>query len=203
MIPSALTLVDELALAAVRDTPGRLRVDGTTLSAGLAGAIVAELWLAGRVTVTDKRLVVVNPTPLGVALFDQALNRMAGRPKPRRPEAWLQRLSSAQARREVFDRLASLNRISVDTSKLLGIFTTTSYGLLDRLAVERSRSIVQLALAGGLCEPRTATLISLLEATRLLRKFLPGADRAAVRAIDREQWVGKAVRTVIATSQAG
>lgn len=50
---------------------------------------------------------------------------------------------------------------------------------------------------------RTAALISLLNATSLLKKLVPEVDRVVVREIDRSQWIGKVVRRTIDSSRTG
>lgn len=59
-----LTLAHELALLGYDDA-GVNRLGRPTLDYGLAGALLLELTLAGRVEVADDRLVVTDPTPSG------------------------------------------------------------------------------------------------------------------------------------------
>ena len=203
MTQRALTLADELALAAVRDEPGRLRVDSISVQAGLAGAILADLWLAGRINLVDNTLIVIDATPLGEPIIDGVLARMAQGGKPRRAQSWVRRLGTLTLRRQVFARLAAQGLVDIEISKVLGIFSSTHYGALDRLLAERTKSTVGLALAGGPCNRRTAALISLLNATRLLKKLVPEVDRVVIRELDRSQWIGKVVRRTIDNSRSG
>ncbi len=153
MTQRALTLADELALAAVRDEPGRLRVDSISVQAGLAGAVLADLWLAERINLVDNALVVLDPTPIGEPIIDSVLATMVQATKPRRAQSWVRRLGTLTLRREVFARLAALGLVDIEVSKTLGIFSTTHYGALDRLLAERTKSTVGLALVGGPCIP--------------------------------------------------
>ncbi|WP_343444225.1 GOLPH3/VPS74 family protein [Micromonospora schwarzwaldensis] len=88
---NGLLLTDELVLLAYDDA-GANRLGRPHLDYGLAGAVLLELALAGRVEVADKRLVVTDPSPTGVPLLDEALATV-GDGRPRKPKDWIGKLA--------------------------------------------------------------------------------------------------------------
>lgn len=84
-----LRLRDHLYLIAHDDDTGRLHIDQRALTVGLAGAVLLELWFAGRVQIGwryDVRkgawepepgvLTVLDPTPIGDTVADSALSAL-------------------------------------------------------------------------------------------------------------------------------
>ncbi|GII63445.1 hypothetical protein Skr01_35300 [Sphaerisporangium krabiense] len=197
-----VTIAEELLLLAYREDTGKPLVPTTALDAGLAGALLADLFVAGRIGLEAKRLVVLDPTPLGDEELDAALARIAGDARERKPDAWVTRLRSADLRDRVLRRLAGRGVLSERTTKVLGLFTTRSYPEADPSVELASRGRLGEVLAGAEPDERSAVLIGLLHACRLLPKIFPDADRARVKEIIEGDWAGPAVAKAIAAVNA-
>jgi hypothetical protein len=92
-------LADDFYLIAHDDVTGRPRQPGRTVGLGLAGALLAELVLAGRVTVHDELVVVVNRQPPADALTHTVLDQLAGERQRQTVRTWLAFLGQQTAER--------------------------------------------------------------------------------------------------------
>lgn len=97
-------LADDLFLIALDDRTGRFRLPPRTLGLGLAAALLGELMLAGRITIVDSVLRVVDRQPPGDALAHTTLDHLVGERDQHPVRVWLQFLS-AHACEDVADRL--------------------------------------------------------------------------------------------------
>jgi DNA recombination-dependent growth factor C len=118
------TLVEELLLLAYDDKTGRDR-SGGYLELGLGGAIVLELTLAARLDVVDKKVRVLDPSPVGNALLDDRLAAIAA-DKPRAPKAVVERTAKG-LKRTVLDTLVADGVLRHERGTALGIFPFHRY----------------------------------------------------------------------------
>src|SRR5688572_6203245 len=87
-----MRIADELLLLAYSDV-GSAEIGQYQLDLGLGGALLLELALAERFDVRDGRIAVVDPSPLGDPVLDDALRLVAGDKKDRKVRDWVQKLS--------------------------------------------------------------------------------------------------------------
>lgn len=106
-----MLLSDDLFLIAHDDTTGRPRLHARAVELGLAGALLAELVLYGRVTVHDGRLVVVDRRPPGDPLAHTVLDQLISEPQYRAVRIWLAFLAG-QAVDAVGQRLERAGRVT-------------------------------------------------------------------------------------------
>ncbi|GII23374.1 GOLPH3/VPS74 family protein [Planosporangium mesophilum] len=202
-----VTLADELLLLAYDDA-GSAVIDTSSLDLGLAGALLVELALAGRVGVVDKRVVVTDPLPTGEPIADAALATIAADAKRRKPEDWVNRLDGG-LRQQLLGRLVDAGVLRRDEDKVLWVFPRTRYPSTTggEPAVEAdARHRVEAALAGtGPVDARTAALCALIKAVGLERAF-PDRPAKEVRkrlgVIAEGDWASTAVRKAIGEMQA-
>lgn len=86
-------LRDDVFLLA-HDDDGRLTVVEPVISAGLAGAMLIDLLLTGRVAVGEGRLHVVDPSPTGDPQLDGTLEAIDANTDPTGPRAWVSWISA-------------------------------------------------------------------------------------------------------------
>jgi hypothetical protein len=203
-----MSLAEEFILLAY-DDDGTPLTDGTRLDNGLGGALLLELALAGRLDVLDKRVVVLDPSPTGDPLADDALARIAAEEKGRRPGHWVSKLAK-DTRPRVLGKLVRDGVLRVEKDRVLLVFPRTKYPAaggaqpaVEVAARERMRAAV---LGSGAVEPRTAALCALVAATELDRKVFAGLDRKRVQArlkeIGEGAWAAAAVKKSIEEIQA-
>lgn len=117
-----LALPDELLLLALDDERGT-RAHATELEPGLAGAVLVDLALRGRLDADGKTLHVVDPSPTGDAVLDTALATITRESRPRSAQHWVVRLQKG-VRQEISDRLVAAGTLRRD-EKVLWVFPVT------------------------------------------------------------------------------
>jgi Golgi phosphoprotein 3 (GPP34) len=196
-----VTLAEELLLIAYNDETGKVGAGGPELDCGLAGALLLELALAGRIDVVDGKITVLDPAAAGEVLTDTALARIIREGKARKPEWWVGKLRS-KLRADVLARLTERGVLRLERHKVMGLFPVRRYPSVDPATENSARARLDMAVVKGVeADPRTAALASLLHACGLAKRTFPDIDRRQLKArmkeINEGQWAGAAVRKAI------
>ncbi|MFI1992517.1 GPP34 family phosphoprotein [Actinoplanes sp. NPDC020271] len=203
-----MNLAAELLLLAYDDA-GRKIHDSTRLDLGLGGALLLEMALSERVGVVGKDVVVFDPSPSGDPLVDDALTRIAGDSRSRKPGHWVGKLAKG-TRQRVLDHLVSTEILRVEHGSVLWIFPRTTYppvhGTEPVVETEARHRMRAAVLGTGPVDGRTAALCALVAATELDRKVFADLDRRQVKArlkqIGEGDWAAAAVHQAIQDVQA-
>jgi hypothetical protein len=208
MVGMRLNLADELLLL-VYDDAGAPRAGKQAVEYGLAGALLMELMLAGRLAVPDQRVVVTDPSPTGDPLTDQALARIAADRRGRRPKGWIDPLSNG-LRDRALDRLVQAGLLRREADRVLWVFPRTRFpsasGSEPLPEGETRRRLLAAVDATGPVDQRTAALCALVRAIGIERLAVP--DRPKRQVQDRFQviapasWPADAVRRAITDAEA-
>lgn len=201
------TLADELALLA-HDDDGSRTLGRPSLGYGLAGALLVELVLAGRIDVVGKKVAVLDPTPTGRPLLDRALARIAD-DKPRKPGHWVDKLSR-KLTEQVMDGLVERGVLRREEGRVLLLFPRTRFpapdGVQPAAETEARARMRRAVTSDGPVDPRTAALCALVKAVGQERKVFPDLPRGEVRRrlkeISKGDWAATAVRQAIEQVQA-
>jgi hypothetical protein len=195
-----LTLAEELMLLALDDETGK-GSGRSGLDQGLAGAVLCELVLAGRIAIFDDRIVMRADGITGEPAEDAVLAQVAAREKPRKPADWVRRLAGS-VRNDVLARLQERGLIRAEHHRVLGLVPSTRYPEVDGSAEREIRERVDAVLAGG-AEPdeRTAALIAIAQAAGI-GAMLAGARpwkeiEPRAKQIAKGDWAAAAVRKAI------
>lgn len=204
-----MLIVEDLLLLLTDDTSGKSLVASTELDLSLAGAVLLELAMAGKVDVTgpgdpgrNGRLVVRDPAPTGDPLLDEALTRLTASPD-RKPGKGLD-LIKKDLRASTYRRLVERGIVRSENGKILGVFPTHRWPARDVVHETGIRQTLHDALITGTTpQPQTAALISLLQSIKAVNKILdvPRAERSAVKdrakQISQDAWAADAVRKAV------
>ncbi|MCP2245617.1 Golgi phosphoprotein 3 (GPP34) [Lentzea aerocolonigenes] len=196
-------LPEDLMLLFLDEETGRVLMDTTSIHNALAGAVLLELVNSGRVAfdADGKRLAVVDPAPLPNEFLQESLSRLT---KPMKPQQAVEKLRT-HVRDNVMAQLEGRGVLSVEKTKMLGIFPTTSYVIQDPQAVSDLRDAVGgVALGHRAPDDRTGALISLLYAVKGLHKVFDGDRRemnARAKEIAAGNWAGVAVKKALEAVQ--
>ena len=207
-----LRLHEELLLLALRDDRGTLESRAGMYRHALAGALLAELLLARRISIgeTKRKLVdLVDSAPLRDPLLTEALDLIASAKRRRAAATWVGKLAGMKRlRHRIAERLCRRGILRESEGRVLLIFSRKVYPTVDpgpeRHLVERLREAVYSDTE--VREPRTAILVALAHGTGLLaahfpRKELRGRKRR-LEAITSGDIVGEAAREAVRAAQA-
>lgn len=207
-----MLIAEDLLLLTYHDETGKPAVDGTRLEYGLAGALLLELSLQGKVTVAGPgedvkrdRLVVRDSGATGDDVLDHALTLLAD-DEGAKPKNVLGQLRKG-TRDRLLRRLAERGLLREESGKVLGIFPTTRWPAADASHEAAVRQRLHDVLVTGLePDPRTAALVSLLLAVDAVTKVVPSDDRRAVKRRAKEiadgAWAADAVKKAVQEVQA-
>ncbi|MFJ8882774.1 GPP34 family phosphoprotein [Streptomyces sp. NPDC102402] len=205
----SVTLGEEIMLLSLDDESGAAK-DREAAGWAVAGGIVLELALAGRLAVAAGRLEVADRTPTGTGLLDERLGLIDAwaAKKSRAPKVtdWLTK-DHGRAVGATIESLRARGLVSEEQRKVLGLFPVRRYpeadGAPERELRERLASVV---LRGTDPDDRTAGLIALIHAAKLHRLAFPEVPVREVtprmEKIADGRWAGDDVRTAIRTMQA-
>src|SRR5690348_9150351 len=111
-----LPLADELFLVGHDEYNGKSIVNTDVLGCGLAGAVLGELLLAGRLALVDGRVVVRDPRPYHEPVTDAALAEVRRSTAAHGPRDWIGYLCG-NVREVVARRLATAGRVRREQSR--------------------------------------------------------------------------------------
>lgn len=175
-----LTLVEEIELLSLDDKTGaHLPQLPESLAYGLAGAILADLEMAGRITTVGKVVEVLDAAPTGNALLDPWLDRLASESKNHAIGYWLSVFSEEKPAIEsaVLDHLVERGILMRSDRKILWVFGRRRYPTVDNEERMEVRARLAKLVLGEETPPHfDATLISLLSACSLLQPLLTGGE---------------------------
>jgi hypothetical protein len=201
---NSLTLPEQLLLLAIDDQRGVINTSTmTTLLYGLAGAVLAELALRGKIGLEEKRLKPTDNLPTGDPNLDSVLSQIADEPKPRKLARWVMVFARKDTLRKTAQSLAEQRVISIENKRFLWVIPYESYPQVDAPAKywikQHLRAVV---LAGETAEPGEVALLSLLKASRLLQLVFTRDERRYagkhIDAIVTDEVYGAAVGELLA-----
>lgn len=205
----SVTLGEEIMLLSLDDESGAAR-DRQAAGWAVAGGILLELVLAGRLSVEGGRLTVADREPTGVGLLDERLGLVdawaARRSKPPKVTDWLTR-DHGKAVGATIESLRARGLVHEEQRKVLGLFPVRRYPEADGSAESELRErLASVVLHGADPDDRTAGLVALIHAAKLHRLAFPEVPAREVKPrmekIADGQWAGEDVRAAIRTMQA-
>ncbi|MFS0702964.1 GPP34 family phosphoprotein [Cellulomonas sp. 179-A 9B4 NHS] len=209
-----MIVAEDVLLLLTDDVTGKAVLDGTRRDIAVAGAVIAELATEGRLAAQRSpglfgrtTLEVVDPTPLGEEVLDEALRRAAARGAAS-PTAVLDHIRKG-LRERLYERLVARGLLRADHGRVLGIFPTTSWPAVDashEAAVRRG--LHEVLVAGRAPTAREASLVALLSAVDAVPKVLRGTGvpnrelRARAKAVAAGDVGGEAARKAVEAVEA-
>ncbi|GAB3447081.1 hypothetical protein GCM10027517_30370 [Phycicoccus ginsengisoli] len=206
-----MLIAEDLLLLLTEDQSGRLVTSPEHADAALAGAVLLELALAGRVGVTTGegggragRVTVLDPSGTGDDVLDRALAVLVTR-EGRRPAAVLRPLGSG-LRDTLYERLARRGVVHSTEGRVLGVIPAHRWPAADTAhEADLRRDIADALAREEATDPRAGALVSLLHALRCEHKVvepaLLGLTRRELRGragrVATGGWASQAVRTAI------
>jgi golgi phosphoprotein 3 len=206
----SLLLYEEIMLLALRNEKGTVATGYVEYA--VAGAVLAESLLDGRISVDDtrKQLVTVhNAQPTGDPIVDECLQRLATATRLASLRTWVSRLAKIKKlRHKVARQLCDRGILRADEDKVLFVFSRKIYPEINPVPEKRILDRLRKAIFTdtGQLDPRTVVLISLANGARLLAANLGKADvrsrKKRIEQIVAGELTGKATKEIIAACEA-
>jgi hypothetical protein len=205
-----MKLYEEILLLVLRDEKGSFIEN--YVEQLVAGAVVAELLLDGRIKVDDDRKQTVHlddASPTGDPVMDAAIRKMDESRKPKTLNIWIGELAHiSDLRHMVARQLVEDGILRMEEQKVLLVFTRKLYPEVtpepERAVIERLRNAI--FYQSGEVDPRTAVLVALAEGSYLLPQIFGRKElkpyRKRIKAISDGSLVGSATQQVIMGLQA-
>lgn len=203
-----MLIAEDLLLLAFDDTEGKPVSGIENLDEAVAGALLLELTLLGKVDITGEadegkpgRIVLRDPTPVGDAELDGALTALADK-EGAKPKDAVARLAQHNPVDRLLSGLADRGVLRRESRKVLKLFPVTRWPAADGRHEEQLRAELHRVLVeGGEPDDRTAAVIALLVATKSVGHAFPTDDAKATRKRAEEvaegNWGSDAVRKAI------
>jgi golgi phosphoprotein 3 len=179
-----LTLADEIVVLMLHDDTGAIRpAYAAVANIAIAGGILMELALLGRIDTDLTSLFIVDQNPVGDTLLDQALQQIAAEPQKRSSGWWIERLGlhGGDLSERVLGRLVEAGILRVQDQQFLWVFSRRAYpqtsGRAEREAKARLMSVI---FDDALPTPRDTLLVSLADSGGILDQMLSSKEMRKV-----------------------
>src|SRR5712671_936997 len=198
-----LTLADEIVVLMLHDDTGAIKsACAGVANIAIAGGILMELALLGRIDTDLTSLFVVDPTPVGDDLLDEALQEIAAEPQHQGSKSWIRHFAFHKRRPErVLGRLVQAGILRAEERRFLWMFSRRAYpqntGREEREAKARLLAVI---FNDEIPSPRDTLLLSLADSSGVLRAILSADElRKASKRIEQVvafEEIGRSVKAV-------
>ena len=200
-----LNLMEELLLLALDDEKGKIISSSScALPYGLRGALLLELFIAGKIDIVDKKIVVINRNNTGNEVLDNALNIINTYHKQKTVKFWITKLTSKmkELRKDLLNGLITKGILEQQDKKVLWVIPATRYPTKNPVIENRVRKrIIGIVLQDEELDERSSMLISLINACELIKEVFPKDNlkdaNKKIKNIIQDEKVGKAITSQI------
>ena len=188
-----LRFAEEITLLMLNDEDGEfVRVPGWSMQCAFAGAVLMDLALEDRIDTDLKRLVLIDPTPVGDDLLDPTLALIAQSTETHDARHWVDQLadSAEDIRERALAHLVERGILRREEDRFLWVFQSRRYPIVDGEAEREVKlRIMEVLFGNEIPDPRDIVLICLVDACGILRELLTA--RELERASERIEQVRK------------
>lgn len=184
-----LTLAEELLLLGLDDESGEIILSvSTALPYGIAGAILIDLHLKGRIELTDTSVKVIDSTVTGSEILDEVLNLVKIKAITESPKYWIRTINGSveDLVDRLIDGLVIKGVLKKEEKKILWIIPVDRFPTKDPLPEVHTRLLVRgIVLENQEPNERTLALLSLIKASNLIDElFLKDERKQATNIIN-------------------
>jgi Golgi phosphoprotein 3 len=182
-----LTLADEIVVLMLDDSVGEIRPDCVSVSGvAIAGGILMELALLGRIDTDLKSLFIVDASSTGDELLDAILQEIAAEPEKQSSAWWIDKLSTRHGDLvgRVLARLVTSGILREEERRFLWVFSRRAYPQVSgREEREAKARLMSVLFNDEVPDPRDTLLLGLARSTDVLSVILSSEelDKAADR----------------------
>ena len=203
-----LPFADELLLLLIDDKRGDLiPIPEWSLSCALAGALLMDLALEGRIDTDPDSLSLLDATPLGDDLLDPVLAEVAASDTLRPAGYWVSHFAErgVDVRDQALARLTAQGILEVEEGGVFafrpGVARTRRYPVDTGIREDVQLRIMRALFSDEIPDPRDAVIIGLADACGVFERLLPPAEHTVaqerIALLGRMDLIGRAVTEVI------
>lgn len=199
-----LNLAEELLLLGLDDESGEIILSvSTALPYGIAGAILLELHLKGKIELTSESVTPKDTTNTGDEILDDVLNLIKIKVENESPKYWIRTINGSvdDLIDRIIDGLVKKGVLKKEEKRILWIIPVDRFPTKDPLPEVHTRILMRsIVLENQEPTNRTLALLSLIKASNLIDElFLKDERRQATNIINElisNESVGKAVADI-------
>ena len=188
-----LRFAEEIMLLLLDDKGGKFAdLPAPSVECALAGAVLMDLALEGRIDTDPERLFVVDPTPLKDHLLDPTLAWIAQSTETYDTRHWIEQTIAyaGDIRDRSLARLVERGILRREDDRFLWVFQTRRYPVIDDQPVQEVKlRIMGVLFSDEIPDARDIVIISLSDACGIFRGLL--SSRELRGAAPRIEQVGK------------
>ena len=199
-----LTLADEIIVLMLRDDTGAIKpTRAASANIAIAGGLLMELALLGRIDTDLTSLFIVDPNPVGDELLDHVLREIAAQPVKQSSMWWINQLGvhGGDLSGTVLGRLVEAGILREEDRQFLWVLSRRAYpknsGREEREAKARLMSVI---FDDVVPTPRDTLLLGLADSTGVLEDMFSSGemDKASTRIaqVVALEEIGRSVRAV-------
>ena len=181
-----ITIVEKILLLLLDDEKGTLPpVPQLTLHFVLAGAVLMELAMRGKIDTDDENILVVDKSAAGEEILDSTLALIASEPENREINFWINKIADdgAELTELGFKRLVEREVLEVNEKHYFWIVKTQTYPIVDDSPERRVKLRIMNILYGDEePEQKDIVIICLMDACDMFRTILGPTELSKVRA---------------------
>lgn len=185
-----LNVTQAFTLVATSDVAGRRLGPQRLVSYGVAGAVLTDLGIAGRIAIDPEdgdRVRIISVKPCGDRVLDGVLGLLAASPTERRVGTWVRHLGFPRLRDEVLELLVEMDLLQHRRGRVLGVAPADRFANRGRRPEDEVVRRISLALQGERPDPVIACVIVLCDGTRVLGKVVDEVcPEAVARIVEHE-----------------
>jgi hypothetical protein len=171
-----LTLADEIVVLKLRDdTSTIMPACAGYANIAIAGGILMELALLGRIDTDLTSLFIVDQKPVGDELLDRALGEISAEPTKRPSIWWIERfgMRGDDLSQTVLARLVEAGILRMEDRQFLWVFSRRAYPqITGREGREAKARLLSIIFDDSVPDPRDTLLLSLADSSGVLSELL-------------------------------
>ena len=179
-----LRFAEEIMLLLLDDGDGTfVELPNQSLELALAGAVLMDLALEGRIDTDPKRLFVVDTAPIDDDLLAPTLQRIARSMVTYDARHWLRETASHadEIRDRALARLIERGILRREQGRFLWVFRTRRYPVIDDQQLQEVRlRIMELLRSEEIPDSRDALIVALADVCGIFGTLLPPAELKAL-----------------------
>ena len=199
-----LTLADEIVVLMLDDETGAIKPSCVGFAnLAIAGGILMELALLGRIDTDLKSLYVIDPKPVGDELLDGALKEIAAELPQQDTKSWIRHFAfhKGDLTKDGLERLVRAGILRSEERRFLWMALRRAYlQNTGREVREAKARLLAVIFEDDIPSPRDTLLLSLADASGVLHAILSDDElRKAAKRIDQVialEEIGRSVKAV-------